>query len=122
MRIMLAGHAALVGHAALAGRAALAAAALAVALLIPVQGLGARPPVQVMPRAEATAQCGPLGVVLGVLKARFGERLLWWGDGPDGVTMMVTERPDTRTWTLLAVHGGVACMMGSGGSAGAQGS
>ncbi|MDA8051043.1 MAG: hypothetical protein M0002_13755 [Rhodospirillales bacterium] len=107
------------------------AAALAVALLIPAEGLGARAPVQslprgeaaaVMPRAQATAQCGPLGVVLGVLKARFGERLLWWGDGPDGVTMMVTERPDTRTWTLLAVHDGEACMMGSGGSARAQGS
>ncbi len=93
------------------------------ALVLPLTPAVAKePPVHVMPQEEAMAQCGPTDVVLGILKQHYGERVFWWGDMADDVTMVLTERPDTKTWTLLAVHGGVACMVGSGGTEGAQGS
>ncbi|MGH7068173.1 MAG: hypothetical protein ACREFO_05940 [Acetobacteraceae bacterium] len=79
-------------------------------------------PDQVLPQAQATAQCAPIDFVLGYLDKHYGERVFWWGQTADDVTMIITERPDTRTWTLLAVHDGLACMVGSGGSRGAVGS
>lgn len=79
-------------------------------------------PDHVIPNPEAAAQCAPLDTVLGVLAHRYGERVFWWGQTADDVTMLLTQRPDTRTWTLLAVHDGTACMVGSGGSKGAEGS
>lgn len=101
---------------------ALRAAALLALILPTIPAAAKQPPVRVLTQDEATAQCGPIDDVLGALKEKYGEHVLWWGDTDDGVTMLITQRPDTRTWTLLAVHGGVACMVGSGGSMGAQGS
>lgn len=50
-----------------------------------------------------------------VLAQRYGEHLVWWGDTAGGVTMLVTQRADLKTWTLLATHDGTACMVSSGG-------
>ncbi|MGH7049154.1 MAG: hypothetical protein ACREFS_12535 [Acetobacteraceae bacterium] len=98
-------------------------AALAALALVTLPGIaGGATPDHVIPSPEAAAQCAPLDAALSVLAKRYGERVFWWGQSGDGVTMIVTERPDTRTWTLLAVHDGTACLVGSGGSKGAQGS
>ena len=96
-------------------------AAALVALVLPLVPAAAKqPPVRVLSNQEATADCGAISNILGTLKHRYGERVYWWGDTADGVTMVLTQRSDGRTWTLLAVHRGIACMVSSGGAAGAE--
>ncbi|MGH7118154.1 MAG: hypothetical protein ACREFP_04055 [Acetobacteraceae bacterium] len=60
--------------------------------------------------------------MLRALGARYRERLIWWGQAPGDITLMLTEQPDLRTWTLLAVHDGEACMVDAGGTERAWGS
>lgn len=98
-------------------RLSAAVIALAMATLPAITGDAA--PDRLIPNPQAVAQCEPLDVTLGVLEKRYGERVFWWGQAAGGVTMIVTERPDTRTWTLLAVHDGTACLIGAGGTPGA---
>ncbi|MGH7077962.1 MAG: hypothetical protein ACREFU_07665 [Acetobacteraceae bacterium] len=100
----------------------LSAALAALALVTLPQIAGGATPDHVIPAPQTAAQCAPLETVLGVLAHRYGERVFWWGQAGDRVTMIVTERPDTRTWTLLAVHDGTACLVGSGGTDRAEGS
>ncbi|MGH7102906.1 MAG: hypothetical protein ACREFJ_10970 [Acetobacteraceae bacterium] len=98
----------------------LSAALAALALVALPEIAGGATPDHVIPTPQATAQCAPLDAALGVLATRYGEQVFWWGQTGDGVTMIVTERPDTKTWTLLAVHDGTACLVGSGGAPGAE--
>lgn len=79
----------------------------------------AQAPVHVIPSQQVTAQCAPEKLVLGYLADKFNEHVLWLGDTSGGVTVIVTQAGDASTWTLLAVHAGVACMVSSGGSEGA---
>lgn len=100
----------------------LSVALVALAMTASPAVVGHAAPDHVIPNPQAAAQCASLDVVLGVLAKHYGERVFWWGQTADDVTMIVTERLDTRTWTLLAVHDGLACMVGSGGTPEAEGS
>ncbi|MGH8144315.1 MAG: hypothetical protein ACREU2_17610 [Steroidobacteraceae bacterium] len=100
----------------------LSAALAALALVALPEIAGGATPAHVIPAPQAAAQCAALGTVLDGLAHRYGERVFWWGQAGDGVTMIITERADTRSWTLLAVHDGTACLVGSGGTDRAEGS
>lgn len=100
----------------------LAAALVALALAASPAVAASPAPDHVLSDAQTSAACGAVGDVTSSLAAQYGERIVWWGRTAGGVTMIVTQRPDAKTWTLLAVHDGVACMVGSGGTGAGVGS
>lgn len=100
----------------------LSVALITLALAILPTGAESAAPDHVIPNSDAAAHCAPVGDVTETLSQLAGEHIVWWGQTADDVTMMLTERPDAKTWTLLAVHDGLACLVGSGGTAEALGS
>lgn len=100
----------------------LSVALFALALVVFPAGAESAAPDHMIPNSDAAAQCAPVGDVTAALSELAGEHIVWWGQTADDVTMMLTERPDAKTWTLLAVHDGLACLAGSGGTGGALGS
>lgn len=81
----------------------------------------AQPPVQVLPQPPASAlPCGPTADVLAHLKSKFHETPYWWGRSGTGATVLVTQAPGERTWTLLIVtpDGRTACLAEAGEGSG----
>lgn len=88
----------------------------------PVMATGVPP--LASPASPSDPSCGPTSNILAFLRERYGERMIWWGEvpseAPGGTTMILAQRPDGKTWTLLGLQGGEACMIASGGVRGSS--
>jgi hypothetical protein len=92
---------------------------LAAGLAFAPMAVHAQPVDEVLSNARAAAQCVPAADALASLKSRYGEVPFFIGNDADGSGVIVTQRPDDGSWTLLAISAGeggvtMACMIGAG--------
>lgn len=80
-------------------------------------------PVHVIP-PEAAGNCAAAAGTLKALNRAFGEVPIWIGQADDHTTLIVTQKPDAKTWSLIVVgtdkngHA-IACMIAYGEAPGA---
>lgn len=63
--------------------------------------------------AQQTA-CGPLKDAAAALAGKYHEAPLWMGRVDGSRAVVLTQRPDGKTWTLIIVQGDTACLVGNG--------